>query len=450
MGTPSTKPDSILSKANLSLILLGILALVSYFIGIRSQDGEGAAFPYCLFAQSLIVFVGLALVIRARTNHWTLNIIIVFAILFRLSVVFSAPELSTDVYRYVWDGRVQGAGINPYRYVPKAPELAHLRDDDVYPNINRADYARTIYPPVAQMVFLAATRFSDSVIWMKGFITLFDVASFWLILKLISFAGLRRERLIAYAWHPVIIWEFAGNGHVDAVMIFFLALALVSRYQKRDTLTGVFLGLATLTKLYPVLLFPALQRRWNYRMPLALLGTVVVGYLPYVSAGRHVLGFLPGYAKEEGLVNGSRFFVLDLVRTLPGMSEAPVNAFIVLALGILIALAIWALLRKEKNPHDFLVPAFAIALAFTILLSPHYAWYFSWLIPFICFVPFYPFLLFSGAVSFLDITSVGNFWFYLFFLILSTMFLVIRKMRLDLKLKSLLAKRMNRSDLNSA
>ena len=81
-----------------------------------------------------------------------------------------------------------------YCYVPKAPELAHLRDDDVYPNINRADYARTIYPPVAQMVFLAATRFSDSVIWMKLFITLFDVASFWLILKLISFAGLRRER----------------------------------------------------------------------------------------------------------------------------------------------------------------------------------------------------------------------------------------------------------------
>src|SRR5882724_3640711 len=228
----------IFARINIWLIVLGILSVISYLVGARSQAVDGDAYPYCVLAQSSILFIGLWMVVRRRTNRWTLKIVIVFALLFRVSVLFSDPQLSTDVYRYVWDGRVQAAGINPYLFVPSAPELVRLRDEDIYPNINRAEYARTIYPPAAQLVFLAATRISNSVIWMKAFITFFDVACFWLILKLISIAGLPRERLLAYAWHPVIVWEFAGNGHIDAAMIFFVALALICRYQKRDTLTG--------------------------------------------------------------------------------------------------------------------------------------------------------------------------------------------------------------------
>ena len=64
----------------------------------------------------------------------------------RLALLFVEPYLSTDIYRYVWDGRVQAAGINPYRYMPIAPELAHLRDAAIFPNINRADYCRHHLP----------------------------------------------------------------------------------------------------------------------------------------------------------------------------------------------------------------------------------------------------------------------------------------------------------------
>ena len=70
---------------------------------------------------------------------------------------FTAPPLlSSDIYRYVWDGRVQRAGINPYRYLPDAPQLAFLRDPAVFPNINRAEYAPTIYPPTAEALFALA------------------------------------------------------------------------------------------------------------------------------------------------------------------------------------------------------------------------------------------------------------------------------------------------------
>ena len=85
----------------------------------------------------------------------------------RLALLFVEPYLSTDIYRYVWDGRVQAAGINPYRHVPSAPEVAHLRDAAIFPNINRADYAVTIYPPAAQAIFLAVTRLGESVVAMK-------------------------------------------------------------------------------------------------------------------------------------------------------------------------------------------------------------------------------------------------------------------------------------------
>jgi hypothetical protein len=52
--------------------------------------------------------------------------------LFRLILVpLDPPRLSTDIYRYIWDGHVQGAGVNPYLYLPVDPRLAGLRDDSI-------------------------------------------------------------------------------------------------------------------------------------------------------------------------------------------------------------------------------------------------------------------------------------------------------------------------------
>src|SRR5204862_1171502 len=87
-----------------------------------------------------------------------LLVILTGAVAMRLAMLWVEPYLSSDIYRYIWDGRVQAAGINPYRYVPKAPELARLRDAEIWPNINRPDYAVTIYPPAAQAIFFAVTR----------------------------------------------------------------------------------------------------------------------------------------------------------------------------------------------------------------------------------------------------------------------------------------------------
>jgi alpha-1,6-mannosyltransferase len=134
-----------------------------------------------------------------------------FRCLFRLSLLFAPPYLSDDIFRYVWDGRVQAAGINPYRHIPADPVLADLRDDKIYPRINRRDYAATMYPPLAQFTYLLTTRISESVTWMKATMLLFEVVTIWALLHLLTSFGLPRERVLLYAWHPLIVWEVAGQ-----------------------------------------------------------------------------------------------------------------------------------------------------------------------------------------------------------------------------------------------
>ncbi len=104
---------------------------------------------------------------RAVPARAGLILVLGLAIAMRLAIVGADPLLSTDIYRYVWDGRVQGAGINPYLFVPADPALAGLRDTAIYPHINRADYAVTAYPPVAQMFFFGVTRIAETLTAMR-------------------------------------------------------------------------------------------------------------------------------------------------------------------------------------------------------------------------------------------------------------------------------------------
>ena len=134
-----------------------------------------------------------------RGAIWTIGAI---AILLRLYLLFTEPLLSTDIYRYVWDGLVQAAGINPYRYVPADEALAFLRDNSVYANINRADYAVTIYPPVAQMFFFLAIRIGASVTVMKLAFVGCEAVTVAMIVLLLRRIGRPAARIVAYALAP--------------------------------------------------------------------------------------------------------------------------------------------------------------------------------------------------------------------------------------------------------
>jgi alpha-1,6-mannosyltransferase len=330
----------------------------------------------------------------------TLLIILIGGALFRLILVpLDPPRLSTDIYRYVWDGRLQGAGINPYLYVPVDPRLAGLRDDSIYPNINRKEYARTIYPPVAQMFFFVVTRVTQSIPGFKCVLVALDLVTVGLVAATLRAIGQPAERVIAYAWHPLPIFEFGGSGHIDALMICFIALALFARAHQKFGIAGFALGAATLVKFFPVILLPAIYRRWEKKLPIVFATTIVVCYLPYVlGAGGGVLGFLPQYANEEGLQSGGRYYLLGLTDYILDwcgvVHDLPPAVFMFIALAGLGAIAIWAFYRQPpfgrgdgEVQGEWIFPAFVLALAFSTLLSSYYPWYYSWLALFLCFIP---------------------------------------------------------------
>ena len=330
----------------------------------------------------------------------TLLIIVIGGALFRsILVPLDPPRLSTDIYRYIWDGRLQGAGINPYLYVPVDPRLAGLRDHAIYPNINRREYAHTIYPPVAQIFFSIVVRVTQSIPGFKGVLVLLDLVTMGLVAATLRAIGQPAERVIVYAWHPLPIFEFSGAGHIDALMICFIALTLFARAHQKFGIAGFALGAATLVKFFPVILLPAIYKRWDKKLPIAFAVTIVVCYLPYVlGAGRRVLGFLPQYAKEEGLQSGVGYYLLVLIDYVLGwcgvVHDLPPAIFTSIALAGLGMVAIWAFCRQppcgkedSETRDQWIFSAFVLALTFSTLLSSEYPWYYSWLALFLCFVP---------------------------------------------------------------
>ncbi|HKU75240.1 MAG TPA: glycosyltransferase 87 family protein [Pyrinomonadaceae bacterium] len=393
----------------IALSVLGVAMLFLFRIAAPSKGVADIAWFLKLVVIQSVIYLAVAwLSLRSRDSRSILLIGLVFAALFRLSIIFFPPYLSDDIYRYIWDGRVQAAGINPYRYIPAEEPLAQLRDDKIYPHINRRETVRTIYPPVGQAMFLVVTRFSESVTWMKAAMVGFEAIAIWAIIQLLSSLGFARQRALIYAWHPLAVWEFAGSGHADALAIAFIALALLARRKNTETLTGVLLACATCVKLFPVVLFPALYTRKSWKMPLAFVATILIAYLPYLSVGpMRVLGSLPAYSSEQGLVSGRQYFLLTLVRQLLN-AEVPTVAYFIFVAAVLGILSLWMMRDRAGDDTRYLRNGLLIASLFMLFQAPHFSWYFTWLIPFLCFIPSIPFFYLTLANFVLYLTWLND------------------------------------------
>ena len=381
-------------RANAALAVFGALMLLLCFQGAHDQNARR-------MTSFLAGFGGLAalhgaaawIVCRAPAARSTLVLGLVFAAAFRVAPLTTDTYLSTDLYRYIWDGRTQANGVNPYRFVPGDWHLQHLRDGDIYPHINRANYAKTVYPPGSQIVFFLCTRLGESVLVMRLTAVFFEAVAVWLLARTLLAYGLPAQRVLLYAWHPLCVWEFAGGGHQDALMLAALAGLLLAHRRGRPMAAGFALGCAVLTKLYPVVLFPALYRRfrWGWQMPLTCATTVVLAYLPYclTYSVPGALGFLPMYTQEEGLQSGDRFYGLNL---LPSgwmyAHRVPLyGTFAALAAAVFALAAGWALWRRDADERSAARRAAFVAALFLVVLSPAIPWYATWLVPFLCLLP---------------------------------------------------------------
>lgn len=390
-GQASARDLLAIGAALIALTALGLLLL--WWDGIPlPHESRARLFVATECLAGLLWLRAVVLVRRAMVPPRTLWIVLGVAAAMRVLAFLPPPLLSSDVYRYVWDGRVQHAGINPYRYLPDAPQLAYLRDSVVYPLVNRADYAHTIYPPAAQMAFAAASFVAPGLDGMKAMMTGFDVLAIIALLRLLRLARRDPAQVLIYAWLPLPVWEFVNNGHIDAVAAGLLTVALWVAAYRKSALTGLLLAAAALTKFLPGVVFPAFWRWRDWRLLAAFVLGLAAFYAPYIGVGWHVLGFLGGYAREEHISHGGGIFllqVLDMAVTLPSWSVA---AYVAVVLGILAVLATRFLLTPlPVDPGERVVTlarhAAVLGAVLLVALSPHYPWYLGWLAPLACLAP---------------------------------------------------------------
>ena len=401
------QPGGVSGRPALNLALLavlgaGIVLLNCWMARWRVVPEHPRAFML-LFLGQLALYAVAAVWVTARRLplRGALAIIVLVALASRLAFVAQAPTVSDDIYRYVWDGRIQAAGINPYRHAPADPALAAYRDRAIYPFINRKAVP-TIYPPVAQAIFRAIySLHRDSVAWTRIAFIGFDLLTIAVIAGLLSRLGLRPERVLLYAWHPLLILELGHSGHIDIVTICFLTLALRARLSDRPWRAGFLLACAALTKFYALIALPALlfqARRRDFRLPLALMVTMALAYLPFLSVGPAVFGYLGGYVQEEGIASGDRFYPLALLKlwrggTLPALMPPwglpPLGLAQLYAGGLLLvmgALALWCWLRPVASLRAIPARVLLLFAVFIALATPTYPWYSLLALAFVPFV----------------------------------------------------------------
>ncbi|MCW2615602.1 MAG: hypothetical protein JWN08_2596 [Frankiales bacterium] len=327
-----------------------------------------------------------AIACLGRTSVRTgLGLVLLGTVALRLVALSPVVPLSDDLYRYAWDGQVQASGVDPYRHPPTAPELADLRTDWLFPDdaecerrgkepgctvINRPS-VRTIYPPVAQLWFLAGHALGASELRDLGWqllSLLADLATVVLLWRLLL-ARSRDPRWVAvYAWSPVAVLEAVQNGHVDALATVCLVTA-VAWAGRRPALSGVALGLATMVKLYPALLLPVLLGRRPVRVLSAFAAVCVVSYVPHLLAlGGDVFGFLPGYLAEEDYGSGDRYLLLA-----PFGLDGSLATAVAGAIGLAVAVVV---LRRVRRPDpDHASAALLLLGAALLVATPVQPWY---------------------------------------------------------------------------
>jgi Glycosyltransferase family 87 len=389
----------------LVLCLLLLLSVVISFllIGATPQsDGHVVPFLHIWMISFLPYFAACALVLATKPVpgrwHWVeVSMILLGALVLRAMLLPLPPGLSRDAWRYLWDARVTLHGFSPYVYAPWDKALLPLRDNLLLPNSRFRDVP-TLYPPGAQAIFVLSYLLAPSNLYfLKGIFLSFDMVTCIALVILLGRKDFDQRRIILYAWCPLPIVEFAIQGHVDVIILTFTILAVLSASNtstRGRILTGFFIGLATLTKIYPFLLLAAfpptlsgsndgriqtIGRLIRHETPLVIscLATIMLAYLPYLIMGQgQVLGYLLTHANQQGQNAGVTQQVVHWLaahRRMDLASTITLEHVVALLLVITASLVVFGL---RVDNHISTEAAVLVLYGVVLLISSHvFPWY---------------------------------------------------------------------------
>lgn len=408
---------SILKNGVLIISLFGYLA-----IGLFTERED--------FASYFLLYTGLFITyLYVFRSDLDLKRCLIAAVVFRLILLFSLPNLSDDFHRFYWDGQLSSNGFSPFEMTPAdwmsdppANGPATL-NEDLFNSLNSPNYF-TIYPPICQYVFgIAASLSSGNIyvaVWiMKLFILLFELGSIFLLISLLRHWQYSPRLILLYALNPLVILELVGNIHFEAGMLFFSLLAVWFLVKKQEMPSAIAFACAICTKLLPLIFLPFLIKRFlfPYKENLvknmsnrifrmfryfAIVGILSIGLFASVlnwSDVHHILSSIDLYFRSFEFNASIYYIIREIGYWVKGWNIIE-KAGPILGLITMFSIFILAFLEKkhciERFPRMMLY-SLSIYLFMANIVHP---WYITPLIAFCLFTNFRFPILWSFLISF--------------------------------------------------
>jgi alpha-1,6-mannosyltransferase len=366
--------------------VLGATLLVALTICSRNfGDRGGPSFMASLTLAGIVYLLAIREFFRGRGARATFprRVVIlglVLAAVWHVEFLRLPAGADDDIHRYVWDGRLQRLGYNPYLVVPSDPAVKGLHTAETR-NLNNPDLPSP-YPAGAQLFFRAITAIQESTFALKVAFVICEFAIVFVLLDVLRRTGQGAHLVLAFAWNPLLAIEVAGSGHIDIVGALLLVVSAAALVRRWRATAAVALGLAIAVKFLPVVLLPLYWNRIRIRHTVLAAAVVGLPYVPFLRHGRIPIGSLATYVQNFRF-NGPVFAVLARV--------ASPQLLVGMAVLVGLATATWQRTisaTPELSPDLFAWSQFVWPMAACLLCAPVvFPWYLLWLLPFLTSAP---------------------------------------------------------------
>jgi alpha-1,6-mannosyltransferase len=362
---------------------LGAIMLAAMWTCSRSDVGA-PEYLVGLGVAGIAYLLTVGMLFRTRLSRKDVFICLALAALWRIPFLMGPIGSDDDMRRYLWDGRVQHLGYNPYNAVPADPALAALHTPETR-GLNHPDLPSP-YPAGAELFFRGVTAIHESIFAFKVAFVLCDFGIAALLYELLRRSGRGEHWVLAYAWHPLLAINVAGSGHIDIVGVLLLLLSVVALGRGWRTSAAVTFALAIAVKFLPVVLTPLYWRRVRSRDALLASTVFALLYVPFLQGGRIPVGSLATYVHSFRF-NDPVFSMLD------GVTNPRVVAGGAVLIGLLVA--VWF----RSKPLTYSADKWAWPMAASLICAPVvYPWYLLWLLPFVGSISTLPLVVWTISI----------------------------------------------------
>lgn len=349
------------------------------------------SYTFAYISSSLVFLFLCWQILKLDIPKKYISVLIALGIVLRIVFLFMHPIGSDDYYRYLWDGKVQANGINPYHYAPADSALNNLHSE-ILPKLVNFQEMKTIYPPLSQIIFYFAYLIGgESYLGLKFLLLIFDLLTLFGISLIIKNLNLPTKNILLYTLCTLPLFQFLIDAHVDGFGLTFLIFAIFFYLDKKQLLSLIFLAASICVKPLGLILIPILffqEKNWKDKTFVIVIPSLIcaAAYLPYIFTGSPFQALMQ--FTENWMFNGVVFDILD--------SFIKNNQLTRTICGILLMIVYLSVILNRK---DFLSQLF-LSLFLLYIFSPVvHPWYICWLAVLLPFVPRWSGIIFVALIS---------------------------------------------------